>query len=93
MQYGADTQQSPFDIFNLEWKTWNRLSFMVACFEGTCVCVYFPDRCRGPNGQARAEESPHCPADGQAQVQEASAEAPRVRQPLRRHRDEGAGGL
>lgn len=57
------------------------------------VCVYFPDRCRGPNGQARAEESPHCPADGQAQVQEASAEAPRVRQPLRRHRDEGAGGL
>lgn len=52
-----------------------------------------PDRRRGPDGQARAEEGPHCPADGQAQVQEEGAEAPRLRQPVWCHRDEGACGL
>lgn len=59
----------------------------------TCVRLCVSDRRRGPDGQARAEEGPHRPADGQAQVQEESAEAPRLRQPVRRHRDEGAGGL
>lgn len=52
-----------------------------------------PDRRRGPDGQARAEEGTHCPADGQAQVQEEGAEAPRLRQPVWCHRDEGACGL
>lgn len=50
--------------------------------------------CRGgPDSQAGAEEGPHCPADGQAQVQEEGPEAPRLRQPVWRHRDEGPGGL
>lgn len=59
--------------------------------------LYWFDDCsdcrRGPDGQAGAEEGSHRPADGQAQVQEESSEAPRLRQPVGRHRDEGAGGL
>lgn len=55
------------------------------------VCVL--DRSRYPSSQAGAEESSNRPADGPAEVQEESSEAPGIRQPLRCHRDERTGGL
>lgn len=55
------------------------------------MCVL--DRSRRSDSQARAEESSDRAADGQAEVQEESSATPRIRQPVRCHRDERAGRL
>lgn len=66
--------------------------FMATVFNGSSLwCV--SDRRGRALGQAGAEEGSHRAADGPAQVQEESPAPPGLRQPLRRHRDEGPSGL
>ena len=65
----------------------------IRCNSSSALLACVPDWSRHSSSQAGAKEGSNRPADGPAEVQEESSEAPGVRQPLWCYWDERTGGL